>query len=185
MLTILDLWLAILLSAVAVFILSSVIHMLLPYHKSNFARIAREDDFRNAVRPLNIAPGEYMFPLASSMKDMESEEYLQKLSQGPVGMITVLPNAPFAMGKSLAQWFVYCLLIGVFAAYIATRALPADTEFMKVMQMVSATAFGGYALGLVQNSIWYHRKWSTTLKFMFDGLIYATTTGALFAWLWS
>jgi hypothetical protein len=33
-------------------------------------------------------------------------------------------------------------------------------------------------------SIWYARPWKTTLKYTFDGLIYAATTAATFSWLW-
>lgn len=34
-----------------------------------------------------------------------------------------------------------------------------------------ATALAGISLGLTQNSTWYHRKWSATLRSIFDGLV--------------
>lgn len=40
------------------------------------------------------------------------------------------------------------------------------------------------ALALLQNSIWYKRKWSSTLKSMADGLVYALVTAGTFGWLW-
>jgi len=183
--TILSLWLPILLSAVAVFVVSSIIHMVLGYHANNFKKIPDEETFRAAVGPLNVPPGEYMYPFCSGPKDMESEEIQNKLKQGPVGMMTVMPNEPFAMGKNLLAWFIYSLIVGIFAAYIASRSLTPDAEYLSVMRMVGAAAFGGYGLALIQNSVWYSRSWTVTFKFLFDGLIYAAVTGGVFGWLWS
>jgi hypothetical protein len=42
----------------------------------------------------------------------------------------------------------------------------------------------GYGLGLLQNSIWYKRNWSATLKSVFDSLIYGLVTAGAFGWLW-
>ena len=88
------------------------------------------------------------------------------------------------MGSSLAQWFVYCLIVGVFAAYITGRALEPGAHYLSVFRFAGATAFVGYSLALMQNSIWYKKNWSTTLKSMFDGLIYALFTAGVFGWLW-
>lgn len=183
--TIISLWLPILLSAVGVFIVSSIIHMILGYHSTNFSKLPNEDQFLKDVGALDIPPGEYMYPFCSGPKDMESEEIQQKMNQGPVGMMTAMPKGPFAMGKNLLNWFIYSLIVGVFAAYIAVNSLAADAQYLSVMRMVGAAAFGGYALALIQNSVWYSRSWKTTFKFMFDGLIYALLTGGIFGWLWS
>jgi len=43
MVSIISLWLPILLSAVAVFLVSSVIHMVFQYHKTDFKKIPSED----------------------------------------------------------------------------------------------------------------------------------------------
>jgi len=184
MVSIVSLWLPILLSAVGVFIASSIIHMLLTYHRSNMSEVPNEQAFRDALRPQNIPPGEYMFPFAGSPKNMETEEYKAKLNEGPVGVLVALPNAPWPMGKSLIQWFLYSILIGFFCAYIASRSLQAGADYMAVLQIVAASAFGCYAIGLIQNSIWWFRKWSTTIKFLFDGLVYSLLTGGVFGWLW-
>ena len=39
-------------------------------------------------------------------------------------------------------------------------------------------------LALWQDSIWYKKKWSTTVKNTIDGLIYGLLTGGTFGWLW-
>ena len=53
-----------------------------------------------------------------------------------------------------------------------------------VFRVVSTITFMAYALALPQHSIWYRRSWATTMKSMFDGLIFGLVTGAVFAWLW-
>ena len=184
MVSVLSLWLPILLSAIGVFALSSIIHMLLPYHRSNMSQVENEDEFAKSVGALNIAPGEYMFPFACDPKAMDSEDYKAKLDRGPVGMMTIMPNGPWSMGTSLVQWFIYALAVSVFAAYIASRTLDTGASYLAVMQLVGAAAFACYAMGQFQSSIWYFRKWSTTFKFIFDGFVYATVTGGFFGWLW-
>lgn len=178
------LWLPILLSALIVFIASSIIHMATPWHKNDYAKAPDEDRLMDALRPLGVPPGDYMVPRPSSREDMRSSEFADKMKRGPVLVITVLPSGPMNMGKNLVLWFVYCALVGLFAAYVASRALPTGTPYLRVFQLTSVTAFIGYAVALWQMSIWYRRAWSTTVKATIDGLIYALLTGGVFGWLW-
>ncbi len=99
-------------------------------------------------------------------------------------MLTVMPNGPFNMGRNLALWFLYSLVVGLFAAYVASRALAAGTDYLRVFQLTGATAFIGYSAALWQMSIWYRRSWTITLKSTVDGLIYALLTAGTFGWLW-
>jgi len=174
----------IVLSAVIVFVASSIIHMVLPWHKSDYPKLPNEDRVRAALRSLAIPPGDYMIPRASSMQDMKSPEFLAKMSEGPVMIVTVVPNGPWTMGKNLAQWFVYSVAVGVFAAYVAGTALPPGAPYLRVFQLVGVSAFMGYALALWQLSIWYRRDWTTTIKSNVDGLIYGLLTAGTFGWLW-
>jgi hypothetical protein len=174
----------ILLSAVVVFVASSVIHMLLAWHHSDYPKLPNEDAVRDALRPLAIPPGDYMVPRPSSTQDMRSPEFAEKMKQGPVLIFTVRPNGPFSMRRNLILWFLYCVVVGLFAAYIAGRSLPPGAPYPRVFQLVGAAAFVGYALALWQMSIWYHRAWSTTTKSSVDGLIYALLTAGTFGWLW-
>jgi hypothetical protein len=178
------LWLPILLSAVVVFLASFVLHMVLPIHRADYRRLPREDEVMAALRPFAIPPGDYMVPCAGGPKDLSSPEFKARLNQGPVAVMTVMKNGPFNMGRSLLQWFIYCLVIGVFAAYIASRATGADASRIQVVRFAGATAFAGYALAMWQDSIWYQRNWGTTLRYNVDGLIYALLTAACFGWLW-
>ena len=176
------LWLPVLLSAVFVFVASSIIHMVLPWHKSDYPKMPDEDRFSDAVRPLALAPGDYFVPRVDSMKDMKTPEFANKLNQGPVLVMTVMPNGQFTMGRTLGLWFLYCLVTGLFAAFVAGGALPAGASYPRVFHVVALCAFMGYTLALWQMSIWYRRAWSTTIKSSFDGLIYALLTAGTFGW---
>jgi hypothetical protein len=178
------LWLPILLSAVIAFIASSIIHMVLPWHKGDYPRLAKEDEVRAALGPLDLPPGDYMIPRPANRQDMRSKEFDEKMEKGPVVVMTVLPNGPMLMGKLFVQWFIYLLVVSVFAAYVAGRALRPGEPYLHVFRFAGTTAFLGYALALVQLSIWYRRSWRITLTSMFDGLIYALLTAGTFGWLW-
>jgi hypothetical protein len=178
------LWLPILLSSVIVFVVSSIIHMALPWHKSDYPKVPNEDRVMDALRPLAIPPGDYMIPRPSSREDMRSPEFAEKIRKGPVMILTVVPSGPMSMGRNLVLWFLYCVVVGLLAAYVAGRALPVGAAYLRVFQFVGVTAFVGYSVALWQMSIWYRRAWSATIKATVDGLIYALLTAGTFGWLW-
>ncbi len=184
MVSIVSLWLPILLSAVAVFLISSIIHMVLQYHNNDFIKLPSEEPVMDDLHKANIPPGDYHFPHAKDMKDMNSPEFIEKMKQGPVGIMTIMENTAPNMGKQLVLWFIYSIIVGIFAAYIAGNALAPGSHYLSVFRFAGCTAFVGYSLALMQNSIWYKRNWGATLKSMFDGLIYALFTAGIFGWLW-
>ena len=178
------LWLPILLSAVIVFVASSLIHMLLPWHNSDYKRVPEEDKVLEALRPFSIPPGDYLIPRPAQRTDMKNPEFLGKMKKGPVMVVTVLPNGEIAMGRNLTLWFLYLIVIGIFAGYVSGRALPVGTDYLRVFRFAGTTAFIGYAAALWQMSIWYRRSWATTIKTTVDGLIYGLLTAGVFGWLW-
>jgi hypothetical protein len=178
------LWLPILLSAVFVFVVSSLIHMFTPWHKGDYPKIPNEEKVMDLLRPLAIPPGDYMMPRPSSREEMRSPQFLEKFKRGPVMMFTVMPSGSMAMGQQLTLWFLYAVVVGAFAAYVAGRALPPGTPYLAVFRFAGVTAFVGYAVALWQMSIWYRRSWTTTIKATVDGLIYALLTAGTFGWLW-
>lgn len=179
-----SLWAPILLSAVFVFLLSSVIHMVLGYHAGDYGKLPSEDDAMAALRKLGIPPGDYVFPCAGGPKDMKNPEFLKKVELGPLGSMTIIPRAGFAMGKRLVQWFIYSIVVGIVAAHAAGSVLAPGAGYRPVFHTVALVAFAGYALALWQSPIWKSTKWSTTLKATFDGLLYALLTAGTFGWLW-
>jgi hypothetical protein len=178
------LWLPILLSAVIVFIVSSIIHMLSPWHKGDYPKMQNEDKLMDALRPLNIPPGDYMVPRPSGREEMRAPEFIEKLKKGPVMMLTVFPTGQTSMVMNLVLWFLYSVVIGFFAAYVAGRTLPVGANSLQVFRLTGVTAFMGYSAALWQMSIWYRRAWSITIKATVDGLIYAILTAYIFVWLW-
>ncbi len=184
MVSIMSLWLPILVSSVIVFLASFVLHMVLTYHYKDFAGIPNEDKVMDAIRGFNIPAGEYMFPRAASAKDMKSPEFTAKVEKGPGIIMTIWPGGRPSMTTSLAQWFVYSVVIGVFAAYVAGRALPAGAPYLSVFRFVGFTAFACYAVASWSESIWYKRSWTKTFRNTIDGLIYGLLTAGTFGWLW-
>jgi hypothetical protein len=184
MVSVVSLWLPILISSVFVFIASSVIHMFLGYHKNDFGKLPDEEGAMDALRKFNIPPGNYVMPWAGSTKEIGSPEFKEKTKQGPAAFMTFLPNKEMKMGGSLVQWFIYCVVVGILAAYIAGHAV-GDGGYLAVFRYVGCTAFIGYTLAHWQHSIWYKLSWSVTLKNTFDGLVYALLTAGTFGWLWT
>jgi hypothetical protein len=178
------LWLPIVVSAVVVFIASSIIHMFLPYHKKTYGKLPDEDGLLEAMRAAGVGPGQYAFPRAADHKDMASPEMIARYEAGPVGMMTVMPSGAPKMGKQLVLWFVYTLVIGVFVAYLTGRTLGAGAEYLAVHRVAGCSAFLAYAFAHASNSIWKGLPWSATAKDFFDGLVYGLLTGGVFGWLW-
>ena len=178
------LWLPILLSAVIVFFASFIMHMVLAYHKSDYRKLPDEDRVTDALRSAGVTPGPaYFFPYCK-FEEMKSAPVIEKMKRGPVGLLTVLPNRPPAMGKNMVQWFLYCVVISIFAAYLSGRLLAPATAFLQVFRVVGTVAFLGYGAAHIQESIWSGRSWVVTFKHLFDSVIYAALTAGTFGWLW-
>src|SRR5437867_7809543 len=109
-----SLWLPILLSAVIVFVASSIIHMLLPYHRKDYRPVPAEDGVMEALRRFSIPPGDYFVPCPTGPSAMKDPAFLEKRNKGPILVMTVMPGGPIAMGPTFVQWFVYCVVVGVF-----------------------------------------------------------------------
>lgn len=184
MVTLLSLWLPILVAAVLVFVVSSIIHMALGYHASDWKKVANEDGVQDALRPFAIPPGDYLVPRPSKLADMSDPAFKAKQDKGPVFVMTVFPNGQSGMGLQLATWFIFAIAVGKVAGYVASITLGPGADPMTVFRVTGTVAFAGYSLALFQHSIWYHRRWATTLVSVFDGLIYGLMTGGVFAWLW-
>ena len=179
-----SLWLPILLSAVLVFIASSLIHMVLGYHKADYRKLPDEDRVMDALRPFNIPPGDYLMPCPTGAADMKNPAFVEKRTRGPVALMTFMKPGPPKMGSELGLWFVYSLVIAVFAAYVTGRALGPGRPYLEVFRFAGTTTFIAYAAALWQNTIWYKKSVGITLRSNIDGLIYALLTAGTFGWLW-
>ena len=173
-------------SAVVVFFASFLIHMVVGYHKGDVRKLpdAQEDDILAAVRKLSLPSGDYGVPHPGSPQHMKDPAFIAKMTKGPLVLMNVAPGAPMNMGKPLAMWFVYTLVVSFFAAYITSRAVAAGTSYLSVFRFIGTAAFMGYALGQIPESIWYRRSWTRTFISIVDSLVYALLTAGVFGWLW-
>ena len=185
MVTVTSLWLAILVSAILVFVVSSIIHMGPFWHRNDYPKTPDEDGLMNAVRPFNLPVGDYFVPRASSGADMKNPTFIEKMNRGPILAITVRPPGPPAMAGSLAKWFVYCVIVSLFVAYVVTRALPPGAGYLKVHQIAGSVAFAAYAFAVWPISIWYGRGLRLACWETVDALIFAMLVGGTFGWQWS
>jgi hypothetical protein len=181
----LTLWLPILLSAAVVFVLSSLIHMVLKWHASDYQGLANEDAIRAAFRAGNPAPGRYVLPHCADMKDMCSEAMVKKFQEGPVAHLVIGPNGAPSMGRPLALWFVWSLAIAAVAAYLAARVLGLDHGHARsAAKLVGAITFIAHGFGTMSESIWMLRPWTSSLKYALDAALFALGSGFVFYWLW-
>lgn len=180
-----SLWLPVLLSAVAVFVVSSVIHMFSPWHKGDFGTLRDEEGVMAALRPFNLRPDDYMAPRAGGMAEMQSEEFKAKRLRGPAFVMTVFPpTADFSMTPNLVKWFIYLIAVSAAAACVAASAVRAGAPSHTVFHYTALVSFLTYAGGLFPASIWYQKRWSTTLKSVVDSLIFGVVTGGIFLCFW-
>jgi hypothetical protein len=177
------LWLPIVLAAVIVFIASSILHMVLPYHRSDYKKLPGEEKVGAAIREAGVAPGLYMFP-HTTHAEMKSPETAEKFKRGPVGTLNVRQSGPINMGKFLGLWFVYCLIVSYFTAYATGITLAAGTNYLVVFRVAGTVAFMTYGLSQLANGIWKGEPWGMVIKEVIDGLVYGLLTAGTFGWLW-
>ena len=176
-----ELWLPILVSAIIVFVVSALVWMVLPWHKSDFEKTGNEDAVRDALK--GSAPGYYMVPYCTDPAELKNEEVAQKYIDGPQAFITVVPNGMPQMGPKLIMSFLFYILVGIICAYFVTRTAGPDASYLGVFRIAGATAFIAYGVGYFQESIWFGRPWSLTAKNLLDAFIYGLLTGGVFGWL--
>jgi hypothetical protein len=179
-----SLWLPVVVSAVAVFVVSAIVHMVLRYHRADYKRLSDEDSVAEAVRKVGPSPGLYFIPYCADMAQMKDPAMRKKFEDGPVGHLIVLRNGLPSMGKNLVQWFLLCFLVSLVTAYIARHTLSFGANGVEVMRLTGTVAFAAYGFGYLQDSIWKGIPWSNSLRGLIDAVLYALTTGLVFRWLW-
>jgi hypothetical protein len=184
MISLAQLWIPIVLSAVLVFAASSLIHMVFKWHNSDYRKLTNEDAVRAAIRASNPAPGQYMLPYCGDPKEMRKPEMLQKFTEGPTGFLNLMrPGAP-SMGKPLALWFLLNLIIALAVGYLASHTVPFGVSFLAVCRFVGLVTFLAYASGSVSHAIWMGKPWNSAAKEVLDAFIYGLVSAVAFGWLW-
>jgi len=178
--TIITLWQPIIASAVIVFLAGAVIWMVMPWHKTDWRKTEDEEAVRAALS--STQPGMYTVPNGdpAQFKDPAMQ---QKLIDGPQAFITVVPSGVPQMGGKLVMMFVYNLLVAILCAYFVSRTIAPGSEYLAVFRVAGAVAFVAYGFAYIQESVWFGRSWSATMKTFLDALIYGLLTGGAFGWL--
>jgi hypothetical protein len=183
MLALSHLWAPIIASAVAVFVVSALLHMLFTYHNSDYRPFSNEDEIRAAITKSGATPGQYILPHAVGM-GFKDPAVQQKMREGPTGYVLLRKPSGPEMGPALTQWFVLTLVLSFLVAYVAALVLAPGADHMPVFRVVSVVAFLAYSGSQAQESIWRAVPWPAVIKTIFDGLIFALVTGGVFAVLW-
>jgi hypothetical protein len=179
-----QLWMPILVTAVLIFIASSLIHMVLKWHNADYRQLSNEDDVRAAVRAASPAPGQYVLPYSVDMKEMSSETMMKKFTEGPVAFLTVRKNGPPEMGSTFVMWFAFTAGVAAFAGWLAMSAYAGKANASAAGQLVGFVSFIAYGGGSVPLGIWMGKPWSSVAKDLLDALIYGVISGLVFTWLW-
>jgi len=183
------LWLPILASAVAVWVISAVFWMAIGHHKKDFDKLPDEAAFIAAVKSLNIPPGNYGYPFYGDHKACNTPEAKKAFMEGPVGLLNNWKPG-MAMGKSMVLTFLVYLVVSVFIAYLAwhvfhngpvSGARPAFTDIMRIAGTAGVLA---YSFSFIPGGIWFQTKGRALVMCVIDGVVYGLVTGAIFAWLW-
>ena len=184
MVTLGQLWIPIIAAAVGVFVASSLVHMVLKWHNSDYRKLPNEDEVRAALKSSANAPAMYFVPHIMDKKALNDPENQRKFVEGPIALVTIRPPGPPKMGPYLIQWFILSLVISAVAGYLASRTVPAGASFLAVCRPTSVVAFMAYGMGSITDGIWWSRPWNTVAKDLLDAAIYAVVTACAFAALW-
>ncbi|MBX3359580.1 MAG: hypothetical protein KF745_14270 [Phycisphaeraceae bacterium] len=180
-----SLWLPILLSAAAVWIVSTILSLPFLHHKNDWVGLpaGQEDALLGFLRTSGIRPGNYLFPDFRSREAMESEKVKTALEHGPVGHLSVW-SPPLSMGGKLAGTFVVYLVVSALIAYLASVALPRPAEFARVFQVVATAGVLAYSFAFIPSAIWFGAYRRAIAAGVVDGVVCGLITGAIFAWRW-
>ena len=180
--TLAELWLPILLSAVFVFIASNILWMALPFWHSRDYRTTGNDAAYIAASS-SLQPGMYMFP-KMDWKTMTPEQQ-KEWAAGPSALMYLKNPSAFSFPTTLGTYFLYTIVGSFCAAYIAEETIPRGAEYMRVFQIAGAAGMIFWSFGTnVSDSIWYGKPWGVAIKHVIDGLIFGLLIGGTFGWLW-
>ena len=178
-----ELWLPVVVSGFAVFILSALAWTVMPHHKKDWRGMPNEDAVLAAMRTNPPAPGQYAIPFFDPR--MRDDPVLkERIAKGPNGYFTAIQSGMPSMGPMMAQSFVFYLVVSTLVAYVAWHGLRAGAEYLMVFRIAGTTAMMAYILASVPESIWFGRPWRNFGMQVIDGIVYGLVTAGIFGWLW-
>ena len=94
-----SLLLPIVLASAAVFILSMIVHLAMPWHKSDYGNVPNHDAAIAAIQSLNLAPDDYAVPNPQLPGGAKNPNFMTDFERGPTFHMTVIPPGGMHMGK--------------------------------------------------------------------------------------
>lgn len=181
-------WLAIIVSSIAIWLASSLLWAVLPWHRKDYSKLINQTDVQDALGKTMPTPGLYSIPFMSTIKEMEHAEIKTMIDKGPLALITILPADTFNMGKRLSLWFLLNLAIASIIAIlieITTLGIPVDDHrhFGVVIHIAGLVTLLTYGGAYITEGIWFSRTWKVVAKYLVDALIYAVITTICFVYL--
>lgn len=182
MVSLMDLWLPILVSAVFVFFASAILHMAFPFwHNADYRKTGDDRPFMEGSR--SLSSGMYIYPNID-WKTATAEEK-EACSNGPSGVIYLRNPARFSFPKMLLFQFLYALLGSALVAYIVSVTTAPGAQYLRVHRIAGTAGMLFWAFGTnISDSVWFGKPWSSTFKNLVDGVIYGFLIGGTFGWLW-
>lgn len=179
--SIIDLWIPILASALIMWIASALIWTVMPWHKKDYRKTSDEEGVRAALS--GLSPGSYNVPHCASQAEFKNPEVQQKFKDGPLAFVTILPNGMPSMGRNMVLMFVYFIFIGVLCAYFVSRTVDPGSDYLGIFRVAGCVAWIANGVAHIPESVWFGRPFSSTIKSLFDALIYGLLAGGVFGWL--
>lgn len=183
-----DLWLPIVLSAVVVFVASSVLWMATPLHKGDYSVPPDEDDIQAAVKKHGFGPGMYYIPWCKGGHGNAAKDpaYQKRMEEGP-WVLLMVPQGKPSFGNTLGRWFVSQVILAVVIGYAAHAAISLAghrPEYLRIFQVVGAIALLAHGGMAGHDTMWKGLSYRHTAVKLVDAVVYATLTAGCFAGFW-
>jgi hypothetical protein len=172
-----DLWMAILVSTGAVFVASALLWMVLPFHKGDYKPLPSQAELSGLLARQAPPAGRYMVPWCDPGSKTPPDPNQPRA-------VLLVQYGPMSMGKPLLTWLLHLLILETLVAYAVSIVLPRGEDGMTVFRLTSVVALLAYGGGVVPRAIWEGVPWKQIPVGLFDAVIYAAATGAIFMWLW-
>ncbi len=177
-----QLWIPIVVSAVAVFAVSAITHMAIPARQAEWAHLPKESALQEVLR--GAKPGLYGFPMPAEPSQRGRREAMQRWAEGPSGWLSLVPPGPINMGRNLGLSLLLNLFVSTLAAYAAFHAMGAAPSPRTVFRVVGTVGFLAYGIGAVYEGIWYWKPWRSLAYTVADAVLYCLAMGWIFDYLW-
>jgi hypothetical protein len=180
MVSLLELWLPILLSTILIFMASALMWMVMPHHRTDWQSMPNGEQVQEMLK--GVPPGQYIYP-GIMTREVRNDKAAQERYQSGMGFV-IVREPKFEMGKQMGLSFLHYLVVSTLIAYVAASMVPSGVAYLTVFRVVGAAAILAYTGALASNAIWWGNSWSSTIKNIFDGVVYGLLTAGVFAWLW-